>query len=186
MERREAVADAGIRLIARDGVRALTHRAVDAEAFLPPGSTSYYASTRRELIRLVVTRITDQLATDLRSLSLPTELDSQTAVHIAESFLDGLAQRADAQAARFALLFELRGDDDLRTSLTANDPVRADLVLTAQTILRAIGVYDVDDAAVDLVGLLDALLLYRTAGAGPLDSARVLAAYMQGLSRRHA
>lgn len=185
MGRLEAVADAGIRLIARDGVRALTHRAVDAEAALPPGSTSYYARTRRELIRLVVNRITAQLATDLHSLSLPAELDSQTAAHIAEGFLNGLSQRADAQAARFALLFELRGDD-LRASLTADDPVRADLVQTAHALLHAVGVDDLDGAAVDLVGLIDALLLYRTACVGPLDTTRVLAAYIQGLNRRHA
>ena len=55
--RREQVGDAGIRLVARDGIRALTHLRVDAEADLPRGSTSYYARTRHDLLRLVVNRL---------------------------------------------------------------------------------------------------------------------------------
>ena len=43
MGRREHIGDAGVRLIARDGVHALTHLQVDTEAGLPRGSTSYYA-----------------------------------------------------------------------------------------------------------------------------------------------
>ena len=52
--RREQVGDAGIRLVERDGNRAMTHLRVDAEADLPRGSTSYYARTRHYLLRLVV------------------------------------------------------------------------------------------------------------------------------------
>jgi hypothetical protein len=37
---------------------------------------------------------------------------------------------------------------------------------------------------VDLVGLVDALLLYRAADAAPLDAPRVLGAYVAGLPRR--
>jgi DNA-binding transcriptional regulator YbjK len=181
MARRDELADAGVRLIARGGIRALTHRAVDVEADLPAGSTTYYARTRRELTGLVVKRITEQLASDLQGVSIPASMDDATAVKIAEAFLDGLAQRKEAQAVRFALLFELRSDDDLRAPLTDADPVRATLIDTARAILSAIGVTDIEEAAVDMVGLIDALLLYRAAGAGPVDSSRVLAAYLAGL-----
>jgi len=186
MTRRDELADAGVRLIARGGIRALTHRAVDVEAGLPAGSTTYYARTRRELTGLVVTRITEQLTSDLQGLSIPTTMDDATAVTIVEAFLDGLAQREEAQAARFALLFELRGDDELRAPLTAADPVRAALIDTARAILSAIGVADLEEAAVDIVGLVDALLLYRTAGAGPVDPSRVLTAYLAGLHRERS
>ncbi len=186
MGRREDVADAGVRLIARDGMRALTHRAVDAEAAVPVGSTSYYARTRRDLIGLVVARITEQLAADLRDLVVPPLTTDAEVVAVATSFLDRIAHRSDAQTARSALLLELRGDDDLRASLTAADPVRAALVDTARGILDAVGVVGPEQAAVDLVGLVDALLLYRTADAGPLDGTRVLAAFLAGLTRRDA
>lgn len=183
MGRRDELAEAGVRLLARDGIRALTHRAVDVEAGLPAGSTTYYARTRRELTGLVVAHITEQLASDLRELSIPASLEDATAVEIASAFLDEIARREDAQAARFALLFELRGDDELRGPLTAADPVRSALIDTARAILDAIGVADLPEAAVDMVGLIDALLLYRTSGAGPVDPTRVLTAYLAGLRR---
>jgi DNA-binding transcriptional regulator YbjK len=183
-ERRNSLADAGVRLIARDGVRALTHRAVDAEAGVPVGSTSYYARSRNELTALVVARISERLGDQLGSVSVPAELDVVAASAIADAFLGTLAREHDAQAARLALLTELRADDDLRAPLTASDPVRAALVGTAEQILRALGIRRVDEAAVDFVGLVDALLLYRIAGVGPVDSRRVLTAYLAGLASR--
>ncbi|WP_144761784.1 TetR/AcrR family transcriptional regulator [Curtobacterium sp. 9128] len=184
MDRREALADAGIRLTARGGIRALTHRAVDAEAGLAAGSTSYYARTRRELTALVVTRVTGQLAADLGVLEVPEHLDDAAVVGIAVSFLEQLAARRDAQAARLALLLELRDDEELRAPLTASDPVRDGLLRAAHTLLDALRVAAPEQAAVDLVGLVDAMLLYRVAAVGPLDPVAVLTAHVAGLPRR--
>ncbi|WP_317231867.1 TetR/AcrR family transcriptional regulator [Clavibacter capsici] len=184
MGRREELADAGVRLVARSGIRALTHRAVDVEAGVPAGSTSYYARSRRELTGLVVARITEQLEEDLRGLDVPPVLDDAAAVSVARAMLDRLAARADAQAVRLALLSELRDEPDLRAPLTSAAPVRAALVDTATGILRAIGVRDPATHSVDLVGLVDALLLYDVADAAPLDATRVLTAYLAGLPRR--
>jgi AcrR family transcriptional regulator len=184
MGRREELADAGVRLVARSGIRSLTHRAVDAEADVPAGSTSYYARSRRELTGLVVARITEQLEEDLRDLAVPATLDDAAAVAVARAMLDRLAARADAQAVRLALLSELRDDPDLRAPLTAAAPVRAALIDTATGILRAIGVRQPTTHAVDFVGLVDALLLYGVADAAPLDPTRVLTAYLAGLPRR--
>ena len=184
MGRREELADAGVRLVARSGIRSLTHRAVDVEAGVPAGSTTYYARSRRELTSLVVARITEQLEEDLRDLAVPAVLDDAGAVAVALAMLDRLAARADAQAVRLALLSELRDDPELRAPLTAAAPVRAALVETAEGILTAIGVDDPGAHAADLVGLVDALLLYRVADAAPLDASRVLAAHVAGLPRR--
>lgn len=183
MDRRDLIADAGIRLTARGGARALTHRAVDAEAGLPAGSTSYYARTRRELTALVVARVSAQLSADLGALQLPDDLDDAAVVRIAAGFLDQIATREDAQAARLALLLELRDDEELRAPLTAADPVRARLLDTARTLLRMIGAAAPERAAVDLVGLVDAMLVYRTAAIAPLDATAVLRAYIAGTER---
>src|SRR5699024_1940010 len=56
-DRRTLIADSAIEVIAREGVRALTHRSVDAEAGLASGSTSYYCRTRAQLIALTVERL---------------------------------------------------------------------------------------------------------------------------------
>lgn len=184
MDRRELLADAGIRLTARGGVRALTHRAVDAEAELAAGSTSYYARTRRELTALVVARVTAQLSAELGALQIPDDLDDAAVVHIAAAFLEQLAARAEAQAARLALLLDLREDEELRAPLTGADPVRGRLNETARSLLNALRVDDPDRAAVDLVGLIDAMLLYRTAAVASLDPVSVLTAYIAGLPRQ--
>ena len=58
-ERRTLIADAVISTLAKAGGRGLTHRAVDKEAGLPIGSTSYYFRTRAELIRSAVGRLAE-------------------------------------------------------------------------------------------------------------------------------
>lgn len=184
MDRREQLADAGIRLTARGGMRALTHRAVDAEAGLAAGSTSYYARTRRELTALVVARVTAQLSAELGALQIPDDLDAAAVVQIAAAFLEQLAARAEAQAARLALLLELRDDQDLRAPLTGADPVRARLDDVARSLLSSLGVVAPEQSAVTLVGLIDAMLLYRTAAVAPLDTVSVLTAFIAGLPRR--
>lgn len=181
MTRREQIADAGVRLIARGGVHALTHLAVDREAGLPRGSTSYYARTRRDLIALVTSRLSEGSQADLDDAGIADSLTRTQAVRLAVGILDRMARREDAQAARFALMFELRADDELRDALTAQAPVRAPLTAEAERLLRAIGAADPAAHAPDLVGLIDALLMYRTARAAPIDATRVLTAYFAGL-----
>lgn len=56
MDRRTLIADATITLLGSDGARALTHRAVDTQAGLPMGSTSFYCRTRLDLLTLALTR----------------------------------------------------------------------------------------------------------------------------------
>ncbi len=51
------IGDAAIEVIAAEGMRGLTHRAVDRAAGLPVGSTSYYARTRAALLELAIARI---------------------------------------------------------------------------------------------------------------------------------
>ncbi|WBB52707.1 TetR family transcriptional regulator [Verrucosispora sp. WMMD573] len=58
-ERRSVIADAAITTLARAGGRGLTHRAVDRQAGLPIGSTSYYFRTRADLLRAAVDRLAE-------------------------------------------------------------------------------------------------------------------------------
>jgi DNA-binding transcriptional regulator YbjK len=63
-DRRAALGDAALRVLARDGSRGLTHRAVDREAALPAGTTSNYHRSRSALLEAVVVRISERLAPD--------------------------------------------------------------------------------------------------------------------------
>jgi DNA-binding transcriptional regulator YbjK len=53
-DRRERIAAAAIRVVARDGIDGLTHRAVAREADVPLGSTSYHFSDKDGLLRAAV------------------------------------------------------------------------------------------------------------------------------------
>lgn len=75
-DRRAVIGDAAITLLAEQGMRGLTHRAVDRQAELPTGSTSYYARTRAALLELTINRM--------------AELDEADAGSRAESADDGL------------------------------------------------------------------------------------------------
>lgn len=181
MDRRRVIADAGISLIAAGGAHRLTHRLVDKEAGLPQGSTSYYARTRRDLIALIVEQLSEGSRTDIADVVVPAEptLD-QTAALIA-SVIDRMRERSDAQAARFALMFEVRADDALRTALTSQAPVRADLERLATRLIDALGIQDAAVRAPELVALVDALLMYQSVDAAPMDPARIIRTYLDGL-----
>ncbi len=55
--RRTLIADAALQVIADKGIRGLTHLAVDTQAELPKGSTSYYCRKRVDLLRLTLRRL---------------------------------------------------------------------------------------------------------------------------------
>lgn len=60
--RRRQLADAGLVVLAQEGSRGLTHRAVDAVAGVPTGTTSNYFRSRQALIEGLVERIGERLA----------------------------------------------------------------------------------------------------------------------------
>src|SRR5699024_4005636 len=114
-DRRTLIADSAIEVVARYGVRALTHRAVDSEAGLPSGSTSYYCRTRAQLITLTVDRLISLLR-GFVEVSGIQELDSSDADDVLStltSMVDGLlANYRGELAARWALIVELTGEAD--------------------------------------------------------------------------
>ena len=66
VERRDHLADAAIEVLGKEGARGLTHRAVDAQADEPPGTTSRYFRTREALMTAIVERVRAQHFADLR------------------------------------------------------------------------------------------------------------------------
>src|SRR5690606_34471909 len=64
-ERRKSILEAATRVLSQHGLRGLTHRAVDREAGVPQGTTSYHASTRQALLELVVEQLLTQSDTHI-------------------------------------------------------------------------------------------------------------------------
>jgi len=181
MDRRQRIANAGIALIARGGTHRLTHRAVDAEAGLPNGSTSYYARSRRDLIRLVMEQLSAESQADLTDIEVPEKLTVRQATDLVGRLAKRLILNGDAQAARFALMFEVRDDDELRRELTVDAPVRSSFDEKAVKLLRALGATDPEGTAPEFVALVDAVLMYRAVEAAPIDPVGVVETYLTGL-----
>ena len=181
MDRRQRIANAGIALIARGGTHRLTHRAVDAEAGLPNGSTSYYARSRRDLIRLVMEQLSAESQADLTDIEVPEKLTVRQATDLVGRLAKRLILNGGAQAARFALMFEVRDDDELRRELTVDAPVRSSFNEKAVKLLRALGATDPEGTAPEFVALVDAVLMYRAVEAAPIDPVGVVETYLTGL-----
>jgi len=67
-ERRRALCDAAIQVLADHGSRGLTHGQVDRYAGVPEGTTSYYYRTRTALLRGVGKRVAEIDVTNLQSV----------------------------------------------------------------------------------------------------------------------
>lgn len=186
------IADSAIRIIARDGVRALTHRAVDQEAGLPQGSTSHLARTRSALIELVVDALATRTLADSEAMTdaLPTPSESDFDIDglaaLLSSLIESLAERGDDMRARYALILELHDAPDLRAKLTSGSEVH----LTAQRIITAAltraHLPHSDDRVDELLALADSLVFHRTAIDGSTAVEPVLAAYLRGITTGRA
>ena len=155
------MADAAITVLAEQGGRGLTHRAVDQAAGLPPGTTSNYARTREALLTLTLTRI--------------AELDlAEGAARVAGSGLaDDVAQmvhqwiiepgRRRRFLARLELAFEATRRPELRA---AYDEMGRGFRTEAARLLAAAGSAHPERDAWTLIAWVEGTAFYALAGAG--------------------
>ncbi len=155
--RRAAIADAAIHLVATRGLRGLTHRAVDAEAGLPPGSTSYYLRTRDALLTACVDRM---LQRDLEQF-LPPEPDLPSL--LIGFIVTQVVERPEDLLARYELSIESVRRPSLRAALVeAGTGLRQMLT----SMLTSYGVPHAEVVATAVAGMLDGLMYDRVAGVG--------------------
>ena len=179
MSRRAEIADAAISTLARDGMRGLTHRAVDRAAGLSEGSASYYFRTRQALLTATVERLAElDSAEMLPSTGLPVqsghELDAfaLAAAAIIENWLTTGRER---QLARYELALEATRRPELRDALVASGAAIRAMVASQ---FAAAGIGQPGQRAADFVAFVDGLVFDQIAGAGArnLTSADLAAA----------
>ncbi|MFF9452977.1 TetR/AcrR family transcriptional regulator [Streptomyces flaveolus] len=126
-ERRAALVDAGVEVLAREGARGLTFRAVDTEAGVPVGTASNYFTGRDDLLRQIDTRLHQRLAPDpevvAELLTRPKDRSLVTA------FMHDLMGRATRDRTGYLALLEMRLEATRRPGLLASytRSVRGDL-----------------------------------------------------------
>ncbi len=115
--RREQLADAAIEIIAREGARALTLDAVDAEADVAAGTTAEHYPTRQALLEAVAYRLLGYHWAETRKIlgDRPLPVGSQEIAQItAELVNHGARQERSRSLARFELVLEAARCPELR------------------------------------------------------------------------
>lgn len=105
-DRRRALADAGLAILAEQGARGLTHRAVDRAAAVPLGTCSNYFRSRSELILGLVARVGERLAPSAEFLE--AHRDSPPSRAVFTEYLRDIVDRLLAAREVTLALFELR------------------------------------------------------------------------------
>ncbi|MFD1211745.1 TetR/AcrR family transcriptional regulator [Arthrobacter sp. GCM10027362] len=123
-DRRDLIAEAATELIAQEGLRALTHRAVDLRLDLPLGSTSYYFRTRDELLAATLGHLRACSARHFEAEEFPLPLsrhgaDIEALAALIGRYLEALLTACPHHIkARFALALELSGREDFAEALS--------------------------------------------------------------------
>ena len=156
--RRREILAAAMAVLAQQGNRGLTHRAVDREAGLPEGSSSAYFRTREALLRALGDFVADQLAADVDALgqrlaSCPG--DHERAVGEVSRLFSRWLGRPDLLAARLELTVAATRDPALAERFRV---WRDGLVDMVDEVMERAG-KDGGASAETLVAALDGVLL---------------------------
>ncbi|MDV5142972.1 TetR family transcriptional regulator C-terminal domain-containing protein [Streptomyces sp. SBC-4] len=173
-DRRTALADAAIDVLAEHGMRGLTHRAVDRSANLPPGTTSAYYRTRQALLTALVTRLValdqaelEEAGRRTRTPRTPAELVAGITA-FAESRLTGPGRHRSL--ARYACAIESVHHPELRAILTPRDNTASEAV---RAFLAAHGLTDAEERTVTLLTCVDGLVFDRLINGGPVTEKEI-------------
>lgn len=160
MSRKTAITDAAITIVAAHGIHGLTHRAVDREADLPEGSTSYYFRTRAALLAATVERLAELDEVELPALTAP----DLNALADASARLLHRWMTVDRarQLARYELALEASRRPELREALVRSG---ARVRRAVAQLLAEAGLPEPEKKANQLAALLDGLLFDQVAGA---------------------
>jgi DNA-binding transcriptional regulator YbjK len=179
-DRRTEILDGALAVLAEQGMRGLTHRAVDAAAGLPVGSTSYYFRSRSALVGGCVARLLElDLAVEVPVVrAAPVDLDGLAGALTGVGVAMATVQRHRTMA-RYELSLAAVRDPDLRAALVrGGDTIRG----LASGALRALHALDPDAAAAELAATLDGLVLTALVR-GPHDPDALAAWLRPALSR---
>lgn len=115
-ERRTALVDAAIEVLARDGARGLTFRAVDAQAGVPTGTASNYFTSRDDLFTQAGGRIHLRMAPDPADVTEVIGSAAPSRELVAE-LLRWLMRRMTRERTGYLAMLELRLEATRRPAL---------------------------------------------------------------------
>lgn len=126
-QRRAALVDAAIEVLAREGARGLTFRAVDAEAAVPAGTASNYFTSRDDLLTQAGARVYERLQPDEATIARHQAADRDRETYA--ELMRELVGRVSSFRTGYLALLELRLEATRRPALrkVLTERVRADV-----------------------------------------------------------
>lgn len=155
---RDRALAAAVRLTGEQGVRALTHARVDAEAGLPKGSTSNWFRTRDALVAGVLVWIAEQERADLTSAMAPVRTPDDVVDVLTGLLEDATGIHAVRTRARYALFLETTAAPDAQPSMREQ---RSLFEEWARAFLSRLGAGDPDTAARALLAVSAGIIVNR-------------------------
>ncbi|MFE1364218.1 TetR/AcrR family transcriptional regulator [Streptomyces anulatus] len=126
-QRRATLVDAAIEVLAREGARGLTFRAVDAEATVPAGTASNYFTSRDDLFTQAGSRVYERLQPDEATIARhqAASRDREAYAELMRELVGRIASFRTGYLALLELRLEATRRPELRKVLT--ERVRADV-----------------------------------------------------------
>ena len=160
-ERRSTILDGTVRLLVREGLAAVTHRAVAREAGVPLAATTYYFASKDELVaEALAILVADEIQrVGERAAALGEDLASasRSAAVVAEVLFPN-AEAAGALLAKFEVYLEAARRPGLRATAAHWQRAFTDL---AESALSLAGASDPKRLAPLLVAGVDGMLVHR-------------------------
>lgn len=178
-QRRRELCDAAIALLAREGIKGVTHLKVDRKAGLPDGTTSFYFRTSAALIRAAANRIADL---DLADLTAATRSHTRgdgpsAAAGLARLVIrSGTGARLARSKARYELVMPSSRDAGLAEAFSHNQERFLELHRDVVAGLCPAGTDQdlINEKAYVLMTFISGLMLALARGDRTIDSAAQL------------
>lgn len=183
-DRRSDILETVIRLLAEKGVAGITHRATDAAAGLPQGSTNYYFPKKSDLLRAAAFHLAEELEKDCDSLQVKfAEVVAKDGLENAVNFVAGkLIESVDEarhlMIARIELTLAAARSEDLsdigeRLSVAGKRPIEFFVSLISD---------GKSEVSIDTyVGLIDGIALMYANGQGTQPATEQVAAVIRSM-----
>jgi DNA-binding transcriptional regulator YbjK len=167
-DRRLRLVEAALQVVADGGLRALTHRAVDAQAGLPEGSCSGYFRTRLALLTALTEQVGYVLTVQVRALAeriqavelaqaqAPDEVRRAAVIEEIVGLFEQLLAAPELVMVQAELGLEARRQPEL---LTVLQPWRVSLLRIVESIVRDADTAEPDQLAITLVAALEGVVL---------------------------
>jgi DNA-binding transcriptional regulator YbjK len=180
-ERRRAIIDAALRIIASRGLPAVTHRTVAREAGVPLAATTYYFASKNEILTEALESLAAVEVKRLEALTANVAATSPSRVELAaalgEALIPDPAEAERTWLAQFEIYVEAARNPALRPAVQRWRQAFVELAVAG---LRAIEAPEPERRAPIAVAAINGILLDRLRGVGD-DPEATMAAHLDDL-----